>query len=86
MERCRSAIDLLHVTSSVEIAALLKQRQEGIKVSLRAKSWEVSIRLLQSLAASSTKRRQDVRCICRWRKRRMRAEKEMEQSLEDLEN
>lgn len=39
MEDAESAIDLLRNIEGVEIAALLKQREEGIKVSLRAKSW-----------------------------------------------
>lgn len=39
MEDAESAIDLLRNIEGVEIAALLKQRKDGIKVSLRAKSW-----------------------------------------------
>ena len=86
MEDAESAIDLLRNIEGVEIAALLKQRQEGIKVSLRAKSWGSVDQIAAKFGGGGHKKAAGCTLHMSLEEARDALKKEMEQSLEDLEN
>ncbi len=82
MEDAESAIDLLRNIAGVEIAALLKQREDGIKVSLRAKSWGCVNQIAAKFGGGGHKKAAGCTLKMPLAEARSVLKKEMEQSLE----
>ena len=82
MEDAESAIDLLRNIEGVEIAALLKQREDGIKVSLRAKSWGSVDQIAAKFGGGGHKKAAGCTLHMTLEEARDALKEEMEQSLE----
>lgn len=82
MEDAESAIDLLRNIEGVEIAALLKQRKDGIKVSLRAKSWGCVDQIAAAFGGGGHKKAAGCTLHMTLEEAQSALKKEMEQALE----